>query len=93
MFNFEEIASSVWKLDMSLSEFLEGIASLLIIFGGVVPYIPQYLEIRSSRNAEGFSIYVCLTLLVANTLRIFFWLVIACFTSMISDNCIAFPCR
>ncbi|CAF1047205.1 unnamed protein product [Adineta ricciae] len=45
----------------------------LMIFGGVVPYIPQYLMIRRSQNAEGFSNYVCLTLLIANILRIEFW--------------------
>jgi hypothetical protein len=61
--------------NMTLYEFLELLASGFIIFGGVVPYIPQYLEINSSRNADGFSTFVCLTLLVANTLRILFWLV------------------
>jgi len=60
---------------MSLQEFLGMIASCLIIFGGVVPYIPQYLDIMRSRNADGFSLFVCLTLLIANTLRILFWLV------------------
>lgn len=49
------------------------VAGALMIFGGTVPYIPQYLEIQNSGNAEGFSTYVCLTLLVANTLRIMFW--------------------
>jgi uncharacterized protein with PQ loop repeat len=44
-----------------------------MIFGGVVPYIPQYLEIARTKNAEGFSLFVCLTLLIANTLRILFW--------------------
>uniref|UniRef100_A0A8C1YKW9 Solute carrier family 66 member 2 n=1 Tax=Cyprinus carpio TaxID=7962 RepID=A0A8C1YKW9_CYPCA len=48
------------------------IASLAIIFGGVVPYIPQYRDIRRTQNAEGFSTYVCLVLLVANILRILF---------------------
>ena len=42
-------------------------------FGGVVPYIPQYLMIKRSQSAEGFSNYVCLTLLIANILRIEFW--------------------
>ncbi|CAF1007926.1 unnamed protein product [Adineta steineri] len=45
----------------------------LMIFGGVVPYIPQYMIINRSQNAEGFSNYVCLTLLIANILRIEFW--------------------
>jgi len=48
------------------------IASAAIIFGGVVPYIPQYRDIRRTQNAEGFSTYVCLVLLVANILRILF---------------------
>jgi len=49
------------------------ISSCAMVFGGVVPYIPQYWDILKSRNAEGFSIHVCLALLVANILRIFFW--------------------
>ncbi|KAK9957175.1 hypothetical protein ABG768_011440 [Culter alburnus] len=48
------------------------IASFAIVFGGVVPYIPQYRDIRRTQNAEGFSTYVCLVLLVANILRILF---------------------
>lgn len=47
-------------------------AATAIIFGGVVPYIPQYREIKRTQNAEGFSSYVCLVLLVANILRILF---------------------
>ncbi|XP_022098056.1 PQ-loop repeat-containing protein 1-like isoform X1 [Acanthaster planci] len=49
------------------------IASGFMIFGGIVPYIPQYMDIRRTENADGFSTYVCLTLLVANILRILFW--------------------
>ncbi|XP_030067818.1 solute carrier family 66 member 2 isoform X1 [Microcaecilia unicolor] len=44
-----------------------------MVFGGVVPYIPQYRDIKRTQNAEGFSSYVCLMLLVANILRILFW--------------------
>ncbi|XP_006897286.1 PREDICTED: PQ-loop repeat-containing protein 1 isoform X1 [Elephantulus edwardii] len=44
-----------------------------MVFGGVVPYIPQYRDIRRTQNADGFSTYVCLVLLVANILRILFW--------------------
>ena len=46
-----------------------------MIFGGIVPYIPQYRKIRRTRDAEGFSTYVCFVLLVANVLRILFWYV------------------
>lgn len=48
-------------------------ASGAIIFGGIIPYVPQYREIKKKEDAEGFSLYVCLTLLIANTLRILFW--------------------
>ncbi|XP_058475419.1 solute carrier family 66 member 2 isoform X2 [Solea solea] len=48
------------------------IAAGAMVFGGVVPYIPQYRDIRRTQNAEGFSSYVCLVLLVANILRILF---------------------
>ena len=49
------------------------VLSFVTQFGGVVPYIPQYMMIQGSQNAEGFSNYVCLTLLIANILRIEFW--------------------
>ncbi|XP_076638074.1 solute carrier family 66 member 2 [Colletes latitarsis] len=49
------------------------VASGAIIFGGIIPYVSQYREIKKRENAEGFSLYVCLALLIANTLRIFFW--------------------
>ncbi|CAF3547028.1 unnamed protein product [Rotaria sp. Silwood1] len=53
--------------------FLRIFAQAFLIFGGVIPYIPQYLVIKRTRNAEGFSNYVCLTLLIANIIRIEFW--------------------
>jgi len=46
---------------------------LAIMLGGVVPYVPQYIQIRRTQNTQGFSLYVCLALLMANTLRIVFW--------------------
>jgi len=48
-------------------------SELAMVFGGVMPYIPQYLQIQSKQTTQGFSMYVCLALLVANTLRIIFW--------------------
>ena len=48
-------------------------SQLGIVLGGVVPYIPQYFAIKNSGSTKGFSLYVCLALLVANTLRIIFW--------------------
>jgi len=48
-------------------------SAILIIFGGVVPYVFQYREIIQRQNAAGFSLYVCLSLFVANILRVLFW--------------------
>lgn len=58
---------------LTIKDVATFIASLTIIFGGIIPYIPQYREIKRKRDTEGFSLYVCLTLLIANTLRILFW--------------------
>lgn len=60
---------------LTIKDVANWVASGAIIFGGIVPYIPQYREIKKRENAEGFSLYVCLTLLIANSLRIFFWFV------------------
>ncbi|KAF2071105.1 hypothetical protein CYY_007570 [Polysphondylium violaceum] len=48
--------------------------SLLFIFGPVVGFVPQYLDIKKTGNSEGFSNKVCLILLLSNILRCFFWL-------------------
>ena len=57
----------------SVSRLIAHGSELAMIFGGVVPYIPQYLSIKRSGNTKGFSLYVCLALIIANTLRILFW--------------------
>ncbi|KYM98079.1 PQ-loop repeat-containing protein 1 [Cyphomyrmex costatus] len=59
--------------ELNLKNLAGWIASSVLIFGAVIPYIPQYKEIKRKEDAEGFSLYVCLTLLIANTLRILFW--------------------
>lgn len=56
-----------------LNQLVAVISSGFMIFGGVVPYIPQYRMISRTRNASGFSTLVCLALLTANILRILFW--------------------
>ncbi|CAG0894051.1 unnamed protein product [Cyprideis torosa] len=69
---------SPWDVDpATLERFLVDLvirgSEIAMIVGGVVPYIPQYREIKRSGNAQGFSHYVCLALLIANILRITFW--------------------
>ncbi|XP_077423644.1 solute carrier family 66 member 2 [Vanacampus margaritifer] len=63
----EEESEGTWML-------LSWLASCLMVIGGALPYVPQYQEIQRSSNTEGFSTIVCLVLLIANILRIFFWI-------------------
>lgn len=63
----EEDMEGSWTL-------LSWLASCLMVFGGALPYVPQYQEIQRINNSEGFSTRVCLVLLIANILRIFFWI-------------------
>lgn len=59
--------------EITFSKVVKWVAATVLIFGGVIPFIPQYREIRRKGDAEGFSLYVCLVLLVSNILRILFW--------------------
>jgi len=60
-------------IDISFADVTSFLASTGMIFGAVLPYVPQYLEIKKTKNSSGFSTYVCLTLITANVLRIIFW--------------------
>ena len=61
------------SLLMGLTQLVLFIASGFMVFGGIVPYVPQYQMINRTKNATGFSTLVCLSLLIANILRILFW--------------------
>lgn len=67
-----ELEESIGSMESSWT-LLSWLASCVMVFGGAVPYIPQYQEIQKTSNTEGFSTRVCLVLLIANILRIFFW--------------------
>ncbi|KAA0203989.1 hypothetical protein HAZT_HAZT002666 [Hyalella azteca] len=58
---------------VSLCKVGRHVMALVMVFGGVVPFIPQYMQIKRTECQEGFSLYVCLVLIIANTLRIIFW--------------------
>ncbi len=74
MFEFlQQLLDALPAAEMTFVNFLAFMASPFIIFGGVLPFWPQYREIKNTSNTEGFSTFVCLTLLIANTLRILFW--------------------
>ncbi|TNN66722.1 PQ-loop repeat-containing protein 1 [Liparis tanakae] len=61
-----------YQLVSVFQHLVSWVAAGAMVFGGLVPYVPQYRDIRRTQNAEGFSTYVCLVLLVANILRILF---------------------
>lgn len=61
------------ELSLTVGHVVGWVSAGAIIVGGVVPYIPQYRHIKKTQDAEGFSLLVCLALLIANTLRIMFW--------------------
>lgn len=46
---------------------------VIMVIGPVLGYIPQYWEIKRTRNYRAFSPLVSLILLVSNILRVFFW--------------------
>lgn len=52
------------------------LSTLIDILMAVLPpaaYIQQYLSIRKTRNASGFSTLVSFILIISGILRIFFW--------------------
>lgn len=58
---------------MSILTFLlHFLPDVFMVFGGALPYLPQYQQIRETKTTGSFSKHVCLVLLVANSLRIFF---------------------
>lgn len=62
-----------WLTLSTLYSWLGPLSSLAMIIGCVMPYVPQYATIHRNQNCTGFSTFVCLTLLLANILRIAFW--------------------
>lgn len=48
---------SPWPEVNNMSDLLTLGCSTAVIFGGLVPYIPQYLKIHRTLNSDGFSTY------------------------------------
>lgn len=76
-FNFNLFGTVIypfrWLTLPTLYSWLGPISSVAMIIGCVLPYVPQYITIYKNRNCQGFSTFVCLTLLLANILRVAFW--------------------
>ena len=68
-----DVRAYISGLNISVQDVVSTIAAGAMVFGGVVPYIPQYRTIRRTLSCDGFSTLVCFVLLVANILRVFFW--------------------
>lgn len=68
-----EIKMSEMSIIDLISLGISSLASVAMVFGGAVPYIPQYKDIKKSNNPDGFSTKVCLVLTVANILRVLYW--------------------
>jgi hypothetical protein len=47
-----------------------------MIIGPCFGYLIQCYTIQKERNADGFSPFICLILLIANILRVFWWYVL-----------------
>lgn len=62
-----------WLTLPTLRSWLGPMSSLAMIIGCVMPFVPQYITIHKYKDSSGFSTYVCLTLLLANILRVAFW--------------------
>ncbi|XP_062547066.1 solute carrier family 66 member 2 isoform X1 [Armigeres subalbatus] len=61
------------ELGLTVSHVVGYVSASFMVVGGVLPYVPQYKQIKKTQDPEGFSLHVCLALLIANTLRILFW--------------------
>ncbi|XP_058055512.1 solute carrier family 66 member 2 isoform X1 [Anopheles bellator] len=61
------------ELGLTVGHLVGWTSASFMVVGGVLPYIPQYRQIKQTQDPEGFSLHVCLALLIANTLRILFW--------------------
>lgn len=61
------------ELGLTVRHVVSYAAASAMVIGGIIPYIPQYREIKQTQDTEGFSLHVCFALLIANTLRILFW--------------------
>ena len=69
----EKTGLEILPLTAIFTEGIHTLGAVFMLFGGAVPYVFQYLEIVEQKNAQGFSLHVCLALLIANILRILFW--------------------
>ncbi len=61
------------SLNYDLNSIFKVLMDTIFIFGPNFAFISQIIKFRNSKSSEGFSKIVCLLILLANILRIFFW--------------------
>ena len=57
----------------SFSYYSKFLADLMMIFIPSVGYYFQAMKFKQTKSTKGFAKFLCLLLLIANILRIFFW--------------------
>lgn len=57
-------------------EYITLAPGALMVFAPVIPYIPQGLAMIKEKSSEGFSSYVCLVLLVCNSVTYYFLVIV-----------------
>ncbi|KAL0480428.1 PQ-loop repeat-containing protein [Acrasis kona] len=57
-----------------VTTILDGAIDVLMVFAPNIGYVDQYRKIAKARDSSGFSKMVSLVLLLANILRIYFWM-------------------
>ncbi|VDN58998.1 unnamed protein product [Dracunculus medinensis] len=92
MMLIERTAIEMLPLREVISIMILVLSSGFIIFGGAVPYVFQYMEIVERKNSQGFSLLVCLSLCIANILRILFWVGKRFDLALLAQSIVMFSC-
>lgn len=68
--------SNIDKIDPSnpYSYILKTFADILMVFVPSIGYFFQAMKFKQTKSSKGFAKFLCLLLLLANILRIFFWM-------------------
>jgi len=64
-----------------------------MILGPCIGYIIQCFKMRQERNADGFSPFICLILLVANIVRVFWWFAEAFSNVLLTASLVMIACQ
>ena len=58
----------------TITTLTQNLSDFLMIFSPIIGYLAQGIKFQRTHSSEGFSKYMCLLLIFANLLRIFFWI-------------------